>query len=242
MSKKVYKNPPLIQVMVEFSFIIQNPDITIPGVIYEKLKERFPHKTVEIPLSLQTRFEQGKIFQEFALDYSVARFSSEDGRVAIRVGPNLLGIHLLNEYTGWENFKKMIMELLNLYADLAEIQGLKQATLKYVNAFESEDMIGFRVEIPEGLRNKEKLASALIRIPYGEKGSALSMHLLYMEKIILSLDYTGNDIKLEAYSKENILSTIDQWLEEAHLEIENAFEECITDVARERFGVEKEEV
>ena len=55
-----YKNPPIVEALCEFEFISSQPwDLTIPGLIYEKVKDEFPDKRQQIGkgfnLSLQKK-------------------------------------------------------------------------------------------------------------------------------------------------------------------------------------------
>ena len=49
-----YKNPPIVEALCEFEFISSQPwDLTIPGLIYEKVKDEFPDKRQQIGIGVQ---------------------------------------------------------------------------------------------------------------------------------------------------------------------------------------------
>ena len=41
---RIYRKPPLIEALCEFQFVEEEWDWTIPGLIYQELKDRFPQK------------------------------------------------------------------------------------------------------------------------------------------------------------------------------------------------------
>ena len=65
---KKYRNPPLIEAVIEFRIMPDSPwDLTIHGLIYEKIKKTFPHK--EQRLIQEVDINQGPkgIEQEYVL-------------------------------------------------------------------------------------------------------------------------------------------------------------------------------
>jgi len=54
---KKYKNPPIVEALCEFQFVPGQPwDITIAGMLYERIKDEFPikqqHAEVQIHIGL----------------------------------------------------------------------------------------------------------------------------------------------------------------------------------------------
>jgi len=244
---KKYKNPPIVEALCEFQFIPGQPwDITIPGIIYEKIKNQFPEKKQQMGIGLGIKPREAQLESKIEMLPSRMQFLRHDKKALIQIGLDLLVVNHLKPYPHWENFKPMILENFKIYLRVAKPRGIRRVGLRYINRIDFESA---EIELESYFKFYPKLVSDLpqvyetfiakVEIPYEEQRDKLILSLTTavperpgMISIILDLDYAM--VKPEAVP----LDDIETWIEKAHTNLENAFEACITDKCRELFGEE----
>jgi len=245
-----YKNPPVVEVLCEFEFISEQPwDLTLPGLIYEKIKDEFPDKQQQPGISVQFRKTERGIEHKVEPAPLRIQFHRKDKSALIQIGPNLLVINQLKPYSTWEEFKAMILKNFQIYKEVANPKRFKKIGLRYINivdfdkeTVELKDYFRFYPYIPEILQQipydtflnrvefpyedgKERLILMLASI-IPSKPNVLISILLDIGYVMVTPEYVPFD-------------SISEWLEKAHGKIEQAFESCITDNARKIFEEEK---
>lgn len=162
MTKKNLKNKPLVETIVEIKWKLNphsenynskiDPNYKILlGRLFDKLsgpEGKFP-RYEELPSS--------RIPEELAEHVVQHRFSSEDGRCAVQVGP---GVFTLNQTEGysWKTFKQNVIDsfgkFFEVYPDIPNLK-IESLSLRYLNSleldFESENIHQF-------LREKMKIS------------------------------------------------------------------------------------
>ena len=58
---------------------------------------------------------------------------SDDGKRIVRVGPNIMTVHLLKPYSSWEDFRTQIHKALEAYRRVTEPSGIVQIGIRYIN-------------------------------------------------------------------------------------------------------------
>ena len=249
----IYANPPLIEAICDFHFVQGSRPWTwtIPGLMYARIKEDFP--TVQDQPALQMQMplptEQPDAAQ-LTGGVSRVQFISADETAVIQVGANTLVINQLRPYTGWEHFRALILKQFGVYADIAAPLGLTHVQLRYINKLEipqphpSEALDVNKYctvlpTIPDGLNSW--ISGFLQRIESSVPGSQSRLVVQSgsippeQEKhiaILVDLEYT-------VQTREPLaLTAVAQTLEEAHVEIKRAFNECFTPTAKKLFGGE----
>src|SRR6266853_138935 len=108
---KRYNNPPLVEALCEFQFDADVPwDLTLIGLIYEKLNDLFPKKQ-QLPLNFavavtsQTNEQTGT-----APMIPLMRFLDSDEKKLVQIGQDLLTVNHLKPYDSWEEFLPFIEE------------------------------------------------------------------------------------------------------------------------------------
>ncbi|GAB6073292.1 hypothetical protein JCM14244_16690 [Venenivibrio stagnispumantis] len=105
----------------------------IIGALYERIKEKFPEfetlPTVNIPIEALP--SGSKIVQY--------RFWSKNRKwPVVQVGPNILTVNMNKEYEKWENFKPLVLKVVNnffsIYPDKENLF-IDNLALKYLDAF-----------------------------------------------------------------------------------------------------------
>jgi len=240
MAKK-YKNPPIIEALCEFQFVPTHPwDLTIPGLMYEKVKNEFPDKQQKIGVGVQ--FVPTEKGLEHKMGHSPPRiqFHRKDKTALIQVAPDLLAVNQLKPYPTWSKFKPMILQNLHMYKEVANPKGFKRIELRYINkiniraeSVELSEYFDFYPYIPKKLPQSHTNFISRVEIPYLNNrdrmlitiGSALSERPDTLS-IVLDIDY------IMSISEAMQIDAVEEWLEQAHSAIESSFEHCIKDKSR----------
>jgi uncharacterized protein (TIGR04255 family) len=96
-----YKNPPVIEVVCDFRLTPETRwDLTVPGLLYEKLKVSFPHKEQRVLQEVElTQGPEG--LQQHIRTRERMLFFTEDSKTIVQVGTGLLVINVLKPYPHW---------------------------------------------------------------------------------------------------------------------------------------------
>ncbi|MCR4433926.1 MAG: TIGR04255 family protein [Caldiserica bacterium] len=247
MSRK-YKKPPVVEALCEFQFIPnQQWDLTVPGLIYRKVKDEFPNKQQQIGVSVQ--FKPTEKGLEHTVESAPPRiqFFRKDKTALIQVAQDLLVVNQLKPYPTWNAFKPVILKCFNIYKEIANPKAFKRIGLRYINIIEFdnkriklEDYFRYYPYVPNDLPPVQDSFIVRTEFPYeeGKERVILSLATVIPSKpnvlsILLDIDYVMATPELVPLDK------VSEWLEKAHERVENVFEACITDKAREIFGEEK---
>jgi uncharacterized protein (TIGR04255 family) len=241
---KTYENPPVIEALCEFQFDpIQPWDWTIPGLVYDKVKNHFPKKRQANVLNVELEPQEKGVAQRVKGGVARMQFLREDETALIQVGPDLLVVNQLKPYPAWVVFKKLILDSLQTYWDIVHPRGFRRIELRYINRIEtSEGSVDldryFTVapKVPDPV--PQTFLSFIIRteIPFENEegllilafGSALP-EMPVKRAFILDLDF------ITVRPEQLDLTTAMDWVERAHTQIEKTFEACITDETRRLF-------
>ena len=244
---KRYKNSPIMEVLCEFQFIPTQPwDITIPGLLYEKIKKQFPIKKQQTGFDIGIQPKGGGIEQKVEMSQRMQFFRS-DKSALIQISPDLLTINHLKPYPAWEIFKPLILQNLKIYQEIANPKAFKRIRLRYINKIEFDkspieltDYFNYYPFIPTNLPQTHGAFNVRIEIPYeGERDYLLlTLASTISEKpevlsLLLDLDY------IMVIPECIALDQVADWIEKAHTTVENAFEACITDKCRSLFEEDK---
>jgi uncharacterized protein (TIGR04255 family) len=249
----IYADPPLIEAICDFRFVQgRSPwTWTIPGLVYAQIREDFP--TVQDQALLQT---QGPLLTEqsataqFTGAVSRVQFVNADETAVIQIGANTLVINHLRPYTSWEQFRALILKQLEVYIAVASPLGLAQIQIRYINKLEiPQNNAGEALDvnkyctvlptIPDTLNSWVSgfLQRIEISVPGSRSRLVVQSGSVPPEQerhvgILVDLEYT-------IQTREPLaLTSIEEILEESHIEIKKAFNECFTPAAKELFGGE----
>jgi uncharacterized protein (TIGR04255 family) len=176
-----------------------------------------------------------------------SQFVREDETALVQIGQDVLTINHLKPYPTWDHFAPMIMRAFNVYREVAQPKALQHIALRYINHIE---IPGTGVNLGEYLQFYPFLGSGLPRtvnafivgaqIPFDDERDILRLQLTStagttpaMVAFLLDLNYSL--VKPEAVS----LHHVSNWMDSAHLRIEDAFEACLTDKLRTIFEEER---
>lgn len=234
---KRYENSPIIEALCEFRFESRTSwDLAIPGLIYSELRDTFPkRRTVASPVMLDANTVRAT--SEYI------QFVREDEIALVQIGQDVLTINHLRPYSTWDQFAPMIMHAFNVYREVAQPKALQHVALRYINHIE---IPGTGVDLEKYLQFYPFLGPRLPRtvnafivgaqIPFNDERDALRLQLTSTAgttpttaAFLLDLNYSL--VESDAVS----LHHVSDWIDSAHLRIEDAFEACLTDKLRTIF-------
>ena len=103
----VYPRPPIKEAACEVVFRENQPwDITLPAIIYSKLRESYPSRP-SMGTSSFFRSRQDSVPQVV--------LSTVDARKQVKFGANSLVVSVLAPYNGWEEFSPRIKQALSTF-------------------------------------------------------------------------------------------------------------------------------
>jgi uncharacterized protein (TIGR04255 family) len=175
------------------------------------------------------------------------QFMREDERALIQVGPDLLAVNHLKPYSDWATFKPMIERALGVYEQIAKPKAISRIGLRYINRLEIPEQQDIEIEhfllaaptVPGDIPQTFSRWSQRVEIPLPEANGLLVLQSSSIVEegqtniaFLLDLDF----VILQPGAVE--LDSAMEWVERAHVEVEKAFEACVTSTARELFGEE----
>lgn len=140
MKRREYRNPPIEEAICELRFApAGEPEFTAPARFYDSIRSSYPGKPqyqqfvaagIQVPpqslgAQVAMRQEGMKIL-----------FPSQDGRHLVGLGMNLLSIHALKPYCGWEEFRSRIDQAIKAYQSAAAPVGVTRLAVRYINRVE----------------------------------------------------------------------------------------------------------
>jgi len=245
MSKK-YRNPPIMEVVCEFRFPIETPwDITIPGLLYEKVKEKFPHREPRIIQHMEIKQARREVEHKFHTEERIFFFDSSK-KTFIQAGHRILSINRLRPYISWNEFKPNIEKAFTSLLDIVNVKNLQRIGLRYINKIEIpktsvdlETYFEFRPFLGSKLPQNivDFIVGCMFAFNNGQDMCKVELKSAVPDTpehnaFMLDLDYFL--AKPQTVSADQAL----EWVDDAHDKVEKIFEGCITDELRKIFGEE----
>ena len=245
---KRYNNPPIIEALCEFQFDEDVPwDLTLIGLIYDKLKDYFPKKQqLQLDLALAATQINPQIGTVPMIP--LMRFLDRDEKKLVQIGQNLLTVNHLKPYESWEEFSPFIEKGIEAYYEIARPKGFRHVGMRYINRIEVprsninvENLFRFRPLIPSDLPQDIEAFLIGVNLPYENAKDTLRIQVGTVNPdapdmivVIFEISYVF------AKPGEIALEDVAKALETAHKHVENAFEFCLTDELKQTFGEVKE--
>lgn len=241
---KRYKTPPIIEALCECRFIpSQQWDLTIPGLIYEQVKDEFPQREQKMGIGVQFKPTERGIEHKIEPAPPRIQFHKKDKTALIQVAPDLLVVNQLKPYPTWKRFKPLILRALDVYEKIANPKGFNRIGLRYINKIDTDadyvelsEYFDFYPYLPKKLPQIHTNVISRVEIPYynGRDQMLITIANAPQEipekiSILLDIDYVMNkpgDLEIKDAG---------EWIEHAHSSVEDAFESCIKDKCRTLF-------
>lgn len=235
MTKKHYKNPPIKEVICEFKFEQTSWDPAIPGIMYERLKDKFPSREFRKDVETQLEINEQNVNPSVKLsDRSL--FKNDNGNIVVQIGKNHLVLNHIQPYTGWDEFLGTIEHVFRMYLDVAGPNSIERIEQRYINEInfpdpevQLENYFDFYPHIGFQLENPFNSFVAGIQIPFGNDIQKIQMTSLEQSIILDNQYFTGLPKSIE-------FNNAIKWLNNAHDRNISAFEGCIKQSLREKFA------
>jgi uncharacterized protein (TIGR04255 family) len=238
-----YQKPPLIEALCEFQFISDSWDWTIPGLIYQQINQRFTKKRQLSKVEFELKQDSKDVSQRIRGDVERIQFMNEDESQLVQVGPNLLAVNSVASYPHWSNFRVLIHEMFDVYRNIANPSSIKRIGLRYINRIDIPEAtldlstyFDLEPKLPDQLPHDFASLFMRIELPYLSDSSVFI--LTFGSAPEKSNDQSSFILDLDFVTRANtniLFETCENWIENAHTNIEIAFEACITDRLRELF-------
>jgi uncharacterized protein (TIGR04255 family) len=239
---KKYAKPPIVEAVCEFRLTPETRwDLTVPGLLYERLKGSFPHKEQRMIPEVELIQGPEGLQQQIRTSERIMLFT-KDKKMLVQVGPRLLAINVLKPYPHWEGFKPRIEMAWQSLQAAIEVQGLERIGLRYINHIElpaqSVELAEyFEFYLSVGQRLPQQMVSFLAgaEFSYADDRDHCRVQLTPIPgsggKSLFMLDIDYFLARARAVEVVDALA----WVEEAHDRVKEVFEGCITDKLREMF-------
>lgn len=240
--RRKYKNPPVVEALVELHFTESRPDPTVGGRFSEAWKDRVTSRDV----MQQIQVTMGPLLKPPAPPppSPTDRLWFEAPKGAVQVGPGFLSVHLLEQpYPGQEVFRPLLENALAVYRELQAPTGIARAAMQYINR------LLVPVDAEDGPANwldpllapdppasmEERIASVAVQwVSFLPSGRGVAIYALRSGARNETQEFM---LDISAHTTGPIeLDTLNSWLDDAHEVIVSAFEDSITDEARAAFG------
>ncbi|HEU4386773.1 MAG TPA: TIGR04255 family protein [Blastocatellia bacterium] len=243
-----YSNPPLIEAVCEFRLSAESKwDLTVPGLMYERLRSDFPNKEQRVFQEVQITQGPEGLQQRLQASERILLLTS-DKNIFIQLGPRLLAVNCLKPYPTWEGFMPRIDSAFDALRTVVEIRGFQRVALRYVN----------RIELPASVVNLEEYFefgpmvgdSLMAEFPRGMADLTVGCVFSHngggdqckVQLITAAPDSPGNSaflLDLDYFTSPPRVVKVDEavgWVVSTHEKIERVFEGCITQRLRDLFG------
>jgi uncharacterized protein (TIGR04255 family) len=243
-----YRNPPVTEVLAEFYFQPTNWDLTVPGLLYEQIKDDFPVK--KMPASTPVLVPAAPGAQQLVLQQSIRTdrmfFERKDEKVLVQIAPNLLVVNNVKMYAQWEDFCPVIKSVFNKYASVVDNWKIARLGLQYVNqirmprastgAVKMEDYFQFYPHTGS-LPDHGPFAMS-VQFPSDPKDPTTDWIEVQLGGIEFTQEILSAKLEIKSYTpmpRDLDADGIYNWLEQAHKAVVKMFEGCITEKTREMF-------
>ncbi len=240
--RREYRKPPIVEKVCQFLLTPDTPwDVTIPGQIYDEVKQEFTKK--EAGVIRRVRIPTPKGAPEVESTDGI-RFFTDDKKKLIQLMPRNLAINCLKPCPTWDEFELMIENVYDILTNATKFERFQAIKLIYVNKIEIpissarkaniDDYFNFRPFLGQNLP-KDMLAFVVgCLLPFNDDICDVNLTSLMQEKP----EQGEFSLKLDYYpAKPGAIAVTDavEWLEKAHENIVTTFEGCITEPLREIF-------
>jgi uncharacterized protein (TIGR04255 family) len=244
-----YQNPPLVEAVCEFRLTQDtNWDMTIPGLLYEKVRNEFPHREQRLIQEIDLTQSPEGIQQQIRTSERILLFS-ENRNIFVQLGPRLIAINSVKPYPSWAGFKPKIEKAFDSLSNIIEVKGLQRIGLRYINRIE---ISGFHLKLEDyfqfylflGPQLPQELASF---IAGGEFNFANGRDRCRVQLGSIPVSITDSfsvhlDIDYFLFQEKGVkMGEAIEWVDKAHDRVEEVFEGCINDRLREMFKEVKQD-
>jgi uncharacterized protein (TIGR04255 family) len=241
---KQYAKPPIDEAVAEFQLEPSAEwDGTVPGKLQGQLSAAYPGKARPQELMTLVSAAAGSPVPFVPQPLIRTLLPNADGTRMVGVSPNLLTVHELDPYRGWDEFSDRIRQALEAYWRVNPPLGVRRVRLRYINRIlipgeqvELDDYFTAAPRVPKGITGGLMNFITRMEIPC-EDGSVMVMTLVPMlprpeHNCAFVLDFDLVWSFTEPVDASRALASIEQ----LRVRERAAFEAMITDATRRLFS------
>ncbi|WP_449418289.1 TIGR04255 family protein [Phormidium nigroviride] len=228
------KEPPLIEALCEFRFAPSSAwDWTLPGRLYERIREEFSERSQvnQVVLQLQEESDDNDDLPSVINVPQRIQFKRPDQTAIVQIGPHVLVVNHLKPYPLWENFRSLILTIFSKYIELSGDFTLSGIGLRYINqipippeGFEIGKLITLKPNLIGVLDRSLSSFNQRYDLSYDSQKAVLIHQTGIRETgedefaIVLDLTFFSEELDTLKEGAE-----IEEWLNEAHQHLSEAF-------------------
>lgn len=243
---KKYINDPIVEAVSEFRLPKDcSWDLTVPGLIYEKIGDIFYNKEQRITQNVEIT-QSDKVIQQQVTSQELAQFLNDNKKIFVQVGTRLITINCLAPYPSWEKYMPHIINVFKALNETVKIDKLERIGLRYINkininmkSVDLDHFFEFRPFLGEKL--PQNLANFRLETVFRYCDQRDSCRVVMANTVAEDLESTSFILDLDYFlSKPRTVNSDDaiDWVENAHGKVETIFEGCLTQPLRDIFQEE----
>lgn len=246
-TSKKYTSPPLVEAICEFRFASEEGNSLFQYVdsFYNLIMDRFPVRNVKHKFGVKIEVK-GEGMYEGAVnpDIEFYQFKNESNNIILQLGDSMLTVNHLRTYSNWENYSKVILQVLKQFTELTGIHKIIHINIRYLNSinlrktekFDLDDYFNVAIVLPNDLESVTHFISLRTELWSEDEKNLTTISLRSAPGrdedffiFLLELGYKNlyEDLDIESLTP---------WLENAHEKINRAFESCLTDKCKQNFN------
>lgn len=237
-TRRVYPKPPVREALVAFFFVGAREQIFDPTLagrlrLQSELLDAYPR--TELPQAQPLRW--GRL--ELESEVNQLRFCSADDLQLLLLMPGVLSVHRLRPYLSWEMFREQVAQALAVYTRISSLNRVQRVGVRYINAWEVggwEELAEHLVEVGRPLIFDGTPPRSLVRhqeyaVSEREPLAVRQACTCEEERYEVTLDVDAAEFHPDGFAVSEVLERVDR----LHDRVAQAFEQMITDKAREGF-------
>jgi len=233
----------VVEALCEIFFIGSRWDTTIPGIFYSEVQSEFPIKTELEQLGLEVQLAEKQVGTRMVHGDPRVRFSRRDGSRMVQLGRDLLVVNQLHPYPRYDDWRPAVIDMQAKYRKLVMPLAIQRLGVRYIN----------RVTVPDQTVQMEHYFNLYPQVPQ-ELGAAHGDFLMRLQipprhaehQLVATfatapsspeegLGYLLDLYDIAPMDERYSFDELEHRMDEAHANIELAFESSITDALRELF-------
>jgi len=243
-TRRQYKNPPIEEALCEFRFAGGAEwDLAVPARFHERLRAEYPGKPRNQSVLSANVVAGPQAPASLAMVQGLAKlqFPDADAKRLVSLAPDLLSVHVLRPYSGWEDFRRRIKDALDVYRSICAPVSILRLGVRYINRVtppggDPLDLRQYFLCEPQPINGlPSQLASFVHRVEHVyEDGIRLFLTYASIEATAAPEFLLDLDVIHEPSSPQSIDGIMDV-VNDLHAREGAAFEAIITDKSRGLF-------
>lgn len=132
--RRQYLHPPIQEAVCQVSFLDGDWDFVAPSAIYKLLQTQYPEPPGQvIEAGFQVIGPQVEQQIRFGPTPPKTRFSAENGRYLATIGQQVIFVHVVGDYCGWEEFRSRIVEAVDAFVSVTGPSAVTRIGVRYIN-------------------------------------------------------------------------------------------------------------